>query len=79
MAMQVPYSICTEIPQTDRVWKDQGRRGKNLTGTEREKRGGDHRGGVLPGSHPYAGVDTAAHECVRVYGVSEKQKQSDDI
>ena len=79
MAMQVPYSICTEVPQTDRVWKDQGRRGKDLTGTEREKRGRDYRGGVLPGSHPYAGVDPTPYECVRVYGLLEKQEQPDDL
>ena len=72
-------SICTEVPQTDRVWKDQGRRGKDFTGTEREKRGGDHRSGMLPGSYSHVSSNPTPYECVRVYGIPEKQEQPDDL
>ena len=43
------------------------------------ERGGDIGSGMLPESHPHAGSDPAASECSKLQGVSEEQKQSDDI
>ena len=43
------------------------------------ERGRDHRSRSMPRSYPYVGNDTAEDECVRIHGVSERKKQSDDI
>lgn len=34
---------------------------------------------MLPRPHPHVGVNPTAHECVIVYGISEKQEQVNDI
>ena len=72
MAMQVSYSICTEVPETSNLRKDKGRYRKNTAGIERTKVSSSIGSGGVSGSHPYARGDTAASECVTVYGMFEK-------
>ena len=43
------------------------------------ERGRDHRSRSMPRSYPYVGNDTAEDECVRIHGIFEREKQSDDI
>ena len=43
------------------------------------ERGGNHRSRSMPRSYPYAIVDSAQDKCIRVYGVSERKEQPDDL
>ena len=43
------------------------------------ERSGDHRSRSMPRSYPYAIVDSAQDKCIRVYGVSERKEQPDDL
>ena len=72
MEMQVPYSICAEVPQASDIWKDKSRRRKNLTRIKRKERSGDTGSGVLSGSYTYVGSDTTAYERIVIYGILEK-------
>ena len=72
MEVQVSHCICAEISSANRIWKDKGGRRKNIKGTERAKRGGDTGSGMLPGSYPYACVNSTAPECSSVYGIPQK-------
>ena len=74
MELQIPFSICTKIPQTSNIWKYKGGRRKDITRTLREKRNNDHRSRMLPGSCTYAGRDTAEIQCIRDHGIPERKK-----
>ena len=43
------------------------------------ERSGDHRSRSMPRAYPYAIVDPAQDKCIRVYGVSERKEQPDDL
>ena len=43
------------------------------------ERRGDHRSRSMPRSYPYAVVDSAEDQRVRVYGLSERKEQLDDL
>ena len=45
----------------------------------RMERGSDNRGGAMRGSCTYAGGNTAKGSGVKLYGVSEREKQLNDI
>ena len=38
------------------------------------ERSGNNRGGGMPGSHTYAGIDPAQNERFGIYGISERKK-----
>ena len=59
--------------------KDKSGRRKNTKRAERKKRSKDHRGGMLPGSYPYASGNTAALKCSKFHGIPERKKQPDDL
>ena len=43
------------------------------------ERRGNHRRGGMSGPHTYAGKHTTKIQCIRIHGVLEREKQSDDI
>ena len=71
--------ICAEISEADNIREDKSGCRENIKRAEWAERSGDTGGRVLPRPYPHAGINTAAYECGTVYGIPEKQEQSDDI
>ena len=70
--MQISHCICAEVSPSDHLQKDKSGRRKNTKRAERKKRSKDHRGGMLPGSYPYASGNTAALKRSKFHGIPEK-------
>ena len=79
MELQVPYRICSEISEADRVWKDQSEHWSNPADIVRAEKSGDPGSGSLCGSHPHAGEHPPEFERITICGVPEREKLADDI
>ena len=79
MELQVPYRICAEISETDRVWNDQSEHRSNTADIVRAEEHGDPGSGSLCGSYPHAGEHPPDFERITICGVPEGEKLPDDI
>lgn len=79
MELQIPHCICAEVAPADNLWKDQGGSREDIAHAMREKRSRDTGSGGVPEPYPYAGKHTAEVQCIRVYGIPEREKFADDI
>ena len=79
MELQIPHCICAEVPPADNLWKDQGGSREDIAHVMREKGSRDTGSGGVPEPYPYAGKHTAEVQCIRVYGIPEREKFADDI
>ena len=70
LELQIPYSICAEISSKSFLWTEAARNRGNIKNIVRMEESKHHRGGSVPGSHPYAGRDTSKVFGVELYGVS---------
>ena len=79
MELQVPYSVCTEIPK-EGVFrrKKPGDKG-NIEAVMSVEGSRDNRKRSMPGSYTYAGKHPAQNERFGIYGIFERKKCIADI
>ena len=79
MELQVSYRVCAEIQAKSVLRrKADGDRG-NTSGVVPVERRRNHRSRSMPRSYSYVGKHPAQDECIRIYGVSERKEQPDDL
>ena len=79
MELQVSYGVCAEIQAKSVLRrKADGDRG-NTSGVVPVERSRNHRSRSMPRSYSYVGKHPAQDECIRIYGVSERKEQPDDL
>ena len=71
------YSICTEIPAKNILWRNASGNRENLARIVRMEGCNDYRSRSVPGPYPHAGRDSAENECGKLYGISQGKKQFD--
>ena len=79
MELQVSHSVCAEVQKKSVLQRKKtgGRRNsKNTVQLEEDK---NHRGRSLPGPCTYAGRDTSKGGGIKLHGISQREKQFDDL
>lgn len=79
MELQIPHSICAEVPPPDNLWKDQGGSREDIANAVREKRSRNTGSRSVSEPYPYAGKHTAEVQRIRIYGIPEGEKFADDL
>lgn len=73
------HCICAKVSPPGNIWKDKRRYRTNTSSAVCNEESGDNRRRSLPGSYPYAGINTTPFECVAVCRVFERKELFDDI
>ena len=79
MELQISHSVCTEVQKKSVLQRKKtgGRRNsKNTVQLEEDK---NRRGRSLPGPCAYVGRDTSKGGDIKLHGISQREKQSDDL
>ena len=79
MELQVPYSVCTEVPTKSILWREEGSDRENTETAMRMERGKDSRGRSMSGSYPHAGIDTTKDSGNKLYDIPKREKQYDAV
>ena len=79
MAVQIPYSIYTEIQKKSNIRTVQGKHRKDTAAAVQLQRSGNHRRTSDERPYPHAGQHTAKIQSVAIHGIPEGQEQLDDI
>ena len=79
MELQIPRRVCPEISSESILRAKAVRYRQNLVRVVQMEANKHHRSGSLPRPRAYAVGNTAENDRVIVYGISERQKQPDDI
>ena len=79
MELQISHSVCSEVQKKSILQRKKtgGRRNsKNTVQLEEDK---NRRGRSVPGSCTYVGRDTSKGGDIKLHGISQREKQSDDL
>lgn len=79
MELQIPYCLCAKVSEKSILQRKKSGGRKNLKDVVRVEEGEDHRSRGVSGSCAYALGDTAQGKRFEFYGVSQREKQSDDL
>ena len=74
MELQVPYSVCPEVPAERILWREEGGDRKNTQTVMRMEGNRDNRSGDVPRPCAYADKYTAKDRGVVVHGIFEREE-----
>ena len=79
MEVSIPYRICTQIQTTIHIWTDQEGYRTNSAEIMWAKRCGNYRSRSMSRPYSHANQHTAQAQCITNHGVSQREKQPNDI